>query len=276
MLKLENKVALVTGAARGQGRSHAVRMAEQGADIIAVDLCEQVGSVPYPMSTPEDLEQTVKEVEALGRRIVASHTDVRDHAAMASAVEDGVGQLGRLDIVAANAGIASNAQMVDMPLQTWRDMIDTVLNGVFNTVQPTLRHLIDGGRGGSIVITSSGTTLHPVQNLGHYIAAKTGLIGLMRALALELGPHSIRVNTLHPTNVDTPMIQNDAIRHLFLPDEAHPTREQSEPIYQALNVLPVPWIEAADVTNALMYLVSDEGRFITGTTFPIDAGYSLL
>jgi (+)-trans-carveol dehydrogenase len=232
--------------------------------------------VPYPMATPEDLAQTVREVEALDRRIIATEADVRDQTAMAAAIDRGVAELGRLDIVAANAGIATNSPAADMPAQTWKDMIDTNLSGVFNSIQPAIPHLINGGRGGAIVITSSAVALRAVPNLSHYASAKNGLIGLMRTLALELAPHSIRVNTLHPTNVDTGMIQNDAIRQLFLPDEEHPTREQSVPIYTTLNALPVPWIDPADVSKVLLFLVSDDARYVTGAEIPIDAGFQLL
>ena len=208
--RVEGKVAFITGAARGQGRSHAVRLAQEGADIIAVDLCDQVDSVPYQMATPEDLADTVKQVEALDRRIVATKADVRDYGALKKALDDGVAQLGRLDIVSANAGIARFGRAEELPEQTWQDMIDTNLTGVWHTAKAAIPHLIAGGRGGSIVLTSSAAGLKAYANVAHYVSAKHGVVGLMRTLALELAPHMIRVNSLHPTQVDTDMIMNES------------------------------------------------------------------
>ena len=273
MGRVDGKVAFVTGAARGQGRSHAIRLAEEGADIIAVDLCRQIDSVPYPMSTPDDLSETVKQVEALDRRIVASEVDVRDGAALRAAVDDGVAQLGRLDIVAANAGIASTADgTVGLSDQEWQDMIDVNLTGVWQTCKAAVPHLVQGGRGGSMILTSSAAGLMAYPNIGHYVAAKHGVVGLMRTLALELAPHNIRVNSLHPTQVNTPMIMNETIYKLFMPDQEHPTAEGFAPVSQEMNALPIPWVEAVDISNALVFLASDEARYITGVTLPVDAG----
>jgi (+)-trans-carveol dehydrogenase len=273
MGRVEGKVAFVTGAARGQGRSHAIRLAEEGADIIAVDLCRQIESVPYPMSTPDDLAETVKQVEALDRRIVASEADVRDGVALRAAVDDGVAQLGRLDIVAANAGIASTAEgTVGLSDQEWQDMIDVNLTGVWQTCKAAVPHLIQGGRGGSMILTSSAAGLMAYPNIGHYVAAKHGVVGLMKTLALELAPHSIRVNSLHPTQVNTPMIMNETIYRLFMPDQEHPTADAFAPVSQEMNALPIPWVEPLDISNALVFLASDEARYITGVTLPIDAG----
>jgi SDR family mycofactocin-dependent oxidoreductase len=270
--RVEGKVAFITGAARGQGRSHAIRLAQEGADIIAVDLCRQVGSVPYPMSTPDDLAETVKEVEALDRRIVATQADVRDYAALKQALDDGVAQLGRLDIVSANAGISSVGPAADLPEQTWQDMIDVNLTGVWHTAKAAIPHLIAGGRGGSIVLTSSAAGLMAYPNVAHYVSAKHGVVGLMRTLALELAPHMIRVNSLHPTQVDTAMIMNEATMKLFSPDVEHPTIDDFGPVSQAMNALPIPWVEPVDISNALLFLASDEARYITGVTLPVDAG----
>ena len=273
MGRVEGKVAFITGAARGQGRSHAVRLAQEGADVIAVDLCDQIATVDSPMATPDDLAETVKEVEALDRRIVATQADVRDYGALKAAVDDGVAQLGRLDIVAANAGIAGTADGTsNLSEAEWRDMIDINLTGVWHATKAAVPHLIAGGRGGSIVLTSSAAGLMAYPNIGHYVAAKHGVVGLMRTLALELAPHSIRVNSLHPTQVDTPMIMNETIFRLFLPDAANPTREDFAPASQEMNALPIPWVEAVDISNALLFLASDEARYITGVTLPIDAG----
>jgi (+)-trans-carveol dehydrogenase len=270
--RVEGKVAFITGAARGQGRSHAIRLAQEGADIIAVDLCQQIDSVPYPMATPEDLAQTVKEVEALDRRIVASQADVRDYDAVKAAVDAGVAELGRLDIVSANAGIFSLGRMDEMAEQAWQDMIDTNLTGVWHAAKAAIPHLKAGGRGGSIVITSSAAGLMGMENIGHYVSAKHGLVGLMRTLTLELAPFSIRVNSLHPTTVNTPMIQNPATHALFRPDLEHPTAEDAAESFLTLNALPVKWVEPVDISNALLFLASDEARYITGVTLPIDAG----
>ena len=270
--RVEGKVAFITGAARGQGRSHAVRLAQEGADIIAVDLCDQVDSVPYQMATPEDLADTVKQVEALDRRIVATKADVRDYGALKKALDDGVAQLGRLDIVSANAGIASFGPAEDLPEQTWQDMIDTNLTGVWHAAKAAIPHLIAGGRGGSIVLTSSAAGLKAYANVAHYVSAKHGVVGLMRTLALELAPHMIRVNSLHPTQVDTDMVMNEFTFKLFSPDKQNPTIEDFGPASQAMNALPIPWVEPVDISNALLFLASDEARYITGVTLPIDAG----
>ena len=270
--RVEGKVAFITGAARGQGRSHAIRLAEEGADIIAVDLCRQVDSVPYPMSTPQDLAQTVKEVEALDRRIVASQADVRDYGALKAALDAGVAELGRLDIVSANAGISSVGRADELPEETWQDMIDTNLTGVWHAAKAAIPHLKAGGRGGSIILTSSAAGLMAMENIAHYVSAKHGVVGLMRTLALELAPDSIRVNSLHPTMVNTPMIMNEPTYQLFRPDLENPTIDDAGPAFLTLNALPIKWVEPVDISNALLFLASDEARYITGVTLPIDAG----
>ncbi|WP_299950749.1 mycofactocin-coupled SDR family oxidoreductase [uncultured Modestobacter sp.] len=267
MGKLEGKVAFITGAARGQGRSHAIRLAQEGADVIAVDLCEQIDSVAYDMATPEDLQQTVKEVEALDRRIVASRADVRDRAALDAAVRDGVAQLGRLDIVLANAGIAPMGEGSETP-QAWQDVIDVNLTGVWNTVQAAVPTMIEQGDGGAIVITSSTAGLKGIGGDSPggqgYTAAKHGVVGLMRTFANTLGQHRIRVNTVHPTGVNTPMVVNPVMEKFLAEDPS---------IANALsNLLPVDMIEAVDISNAILFLVSDDGRYVTGVTLPVDAG----
>jgi (+)-trans-carveol dehydrogenase len=273
MGRVEGKVAFITGAARGQGRSHAVRLAEEGADIIAVDLCAQVDTVPYPMATPEDLAQTVKAVEALDRRIIATQADVRDFAALKAAVDAGVAELGRLDIVSANAGIASvDASTTDISEQSWADMLDINLTGVWHTAKAAVPHMIAAGNGGAIILTSSAAGLMAYPGIGHYVSAKHGVVGLMRTLALELAPHMIRVNSLHPTQVDTEMIQNETIYRLFSPDDPNPSRDAFIPVSQAMNALPIPWVEPRDISNALLFLASDEARYITGVPLPVDAG----
>jgi (+)-trans-carveol dehydrogenase len=273
--RVEGKVAFITGAARGQGRSHAVRLAEEGADIVAVDLGSQIDSVAYPLGTAEELKETVALVEALDRRVVSALVDVRELGAVTDFLDGAVAEFGRLDIVCANAGIYSQGLLGELAEQTWRDMIDVNLTGVWNTCRASIPHLVRGGRGGSIIVTSSAVGLKPSANIGHYVAAKHGVIGLMRTLALELAPHFIRVNSVHPTGVDTPMIQNEALYELMAPDVAHPTRDDIAPVLQSLNALPVPWVEPRDVSNAVLFLASDEARFITGVTFPVDAGMSI-
>jgi (+)-trans-carveol dehydrogenase len=270
--RVAGKVAFITGAARGQGRSHAVRLAEEGADIIAVDICAQVESVPYPMATPEDLAETVKEVEALDRRIVAIQADVRDYPAVQRALDAGVAELGHVDIVSANAGIASYGLAHELDEATWQDMIDTNLTGVWHAAKAAIPHLIEQRTGGSIVLTSSTAGLMAIPNLAHYVSAKHGVVGLMRTLALELAPYLIRVNSVHPTGVNTPMVDNEASMRLFLPDAENPTLEQYAEVMGSLNALPIPWVEARDISNAVLFLASDEARYITGVTLPVDAG----
>jgi SDR family mycofactocin-dependent oxidoreductase len=271
---LEGKVAFVTGAARGQGRSHAVRLAQEGADIIAVDLCRQVDTVPYAMSTPEDLQQTVKEVEALDRRIIATEADVRDGVALKAAVDDGVAQLGRLDIVAANAGIASYAAAEDISDEMWDDMIGTNLSGVFKTVRAAIPHLKANENGGSVALTSSTAGIMGMAHLAHYVAAKHGVVGLMKVFAIELAPHMIRVNSVHPTTVNTDMVQNQGTYDLFRPDLAPgtATRDDAGDAFLTLNLLPVKWVEPVDISNAVVFLSSDMARYITGVQLPVDAG----
>jgi SDR family mycofactocin-dependent oxidoreductase len=275
MGRVEGKVAFITGAARGQGRSHAVRLAQEGADIIAVDVCRQVETVPYPTATSEDLAETVRQVEALDRRIIATEADVRDLAALQAAVDDGVTQLGRLDIVLANAGISTPASTLEMDEETWSTMIDVNLTGQWKTIKAAVPHVVAGGRGGSVVITSSLAAIYANPNTAHYSAAKAGLVMFAKVLAKELAPHSIRVNTIHPTTVATDMILNEPTYRLFRPDLENPTRADFEEAALTLNKLPVPAIEAVDISNAVLYLVSDEGRYVTGTTHVVDAGGQL-
>jgi (+)-trans-carveol dehydrogenase len=277
MGRLDGKVAFITGAARGQGRSHAVRLAQEGADIIAVDICDQIASVGYEMSTPEDLAETVSLVEALDRRIVATQADVRDFAALKSALDGGVAEFGKLDIVSANAGIFSFASMEKMDEQKWQDMIDVNLTGVWHTAKAAIPHLKARG-GGSMIFTASTSAIKAKLASGHYGSAKHGVIGLMRTLALELAPQLIRVNSVLPTTVDTDMIMNADMFARFAPDLTPEERtvEALLPRFAALNALPIPWIEAIDVSNAVLFLASDEARYITGVALPVDAGSVIL
>ncbi|SDU79552.1 mycofactocin-coupled SDR family oxidoreductase [Gordonia westfalica] len=273
MSRVEGKVALITGAARGQGRAHAIRLAEEGADIIALDIPGDIIDVSYPSGTTEELLETARAVEELDRRIVTIQADVRDADAVKQGVDDAVQELGRLDIISANAGIASNPHLAhEIPAHTWQQMLDINLTGVWHTVKAGIPHLIEGGRGGAIVLTSSAAGLKGYAHIAHYVAAKHGVVGLMRSLANELAPHRIRVNSIHPTQVDTPMIQNEGTYRIFRPDLENPSREDFEPASAATNALPVPWVDPVDVSNALLFLASDEARYITGATLPVDAG----
>jgi (+)-trans-carveol dehydrogenase len=275
--RVEGKVAFITGAARGQGRSHAVRLAQEGADIIAIDVCKPISrSSEIPPSTPDDLAETADLVKAQNRRIVTAEVDVRDVDALTAAVNSGVEQLGRLDIIVANAGIGNGGNTLDKTSEDdWKDMIDVNLSGVWHTVKVGVPHLLSGGRGGSIVLTSSVGGLKAYPHTGHYIAAKHGVVGLMRTFAVELGQHSIRVNSVHPTNVNTPMFMNEGTMKLFRPDLENPGPEDMKVVAQLMHVLPVGWVEPVDISNAVLFLASDEARYVTGLPLTVDAGSML-
>jgi SDR family mycofactocin-dependent oxidoreductase len=273
MGRLEQKVAFITGAARGQGRAHAVKMAQEGADIIAVDLCAQIATVEYPMATPADLDETVKLVEDQDRRIVAQRADVRDRDALQIALDAGLAEFGRVDIVVANAGIAPMGHGSETP-EAWRDGIDVLLTGVYQTIDVAIAPMVEQGDGGAIVITSSTAGLKGLAreldglNAGFvaYTAAKHGVVGLMRLYANALAPHRIRVNTIHPTGVNTPMVVNDVFARLF--------QERPSMAEAMQNALPVELIEPEDIANAAAWLCSDDARYITGVTLPVDAGFT--
>jgi SDR family mycofactocin-dependent oxidoreductase len=275
--RVDGKVAFITGAARGQGRSHAVRLAEEGADIIAVDVCGPISShTEIPPATPDDLAQTADLVKGLNRRIVTAEVDVRDFDALDAVVRSGVEHFGRLDIVVANAGIGNGGQTLDKTSEDdWRDMIDVNLSGVWKTVKAAVPHLLSRGRGGSVILTSSVGGLKPYAHTGHYIAAKHGVIGLMRTFAVELGQHSIRVNAVCPTNVNTPLFMNEGTKKLFRPDLENPGVDDLAVAAQFMHVLPVGWVEPVDVSNAVLFLASDESRYITGLPVTVDAGSML-
>ena len=278
MGRVEGKVALITGAARGQGRSHALRLAREGADIIAVDLCGQIDDAPYPMATKDDLATTVREVEALDRRIVARAADIRDVEALATVVAEGLDLLGRLDIVCANAGITGSyvpAIGLADRAREFRTVVDVNLTGTFLTIEACKQALIDGGRGGSIIITSSLAGLRALGAGGGYTESKHGLVGLMRAAAHELAPHRIRVNSIHPSTVDTPMIANDATFRMIRPDKETPTKDDLGEVFGLLNLMPVPFLESSDISDAVLFLASEESRYITGVALPVDAGAAI-
>jgi SDR family mycofactocin-dependent oxidoreductase len=265
-MRLNGRVALITGAARSQGRSHAIRLAEEGADIIALDICRQIDFVPYPMATENDLAETVKAVESLGRRIVAAVADVRDAAGLQAAIDRGVGELGRLDIVSANAAITSVQKYSDVTAEIWNTTLDVNLTGVWNTCAAAIPHLINTG-GGSITITGSSAGVRALPFYLPYVAAKHALVGLARTLALELADQNIRVNLIHPTGVDTPQAHSKVMPGLL--DE----RPDLRPLF--MNTLPVTHIQPADVSSALLYLSSDDARYVTGTCLMVDAGSTI-
>jgi SDR family mycofactocin-dependent oxidoreductase len=263
--RLEGKVALISGAARGQGRSHAVRLAQEGADIIAFDVCKQLPTVGYRMATPEDLKETAKQVEDLDRRIIAREADVRDTAAVQAIVDEGVAELGRLDVISANAGIATFAENAwSLEEDAWEEMIAVNLTGVWKTLKAAIPAMINAGNGGSIIITSSTAGIKGMAGIAHYDSSKHGVVGLMRTLAIELAEHSIRVNTVHPTGVNTPMVVNDYMAQ-FLDEQGGGANIE--------NLLPVELVEAVDISNAVLWLASDEARYVTGTCLPVDAGF---
>lgn len=276
--RMEGKVAFITGGARGQGRSHAVRLAEEGADIITLDLCGPIESIAryYPPATPEDLEETVQLVEKTGRRIVARQGDVRDRASIERVLGEGLEAFGHLDVVCANAGVfvlGGPAHLGDP--QEWKDIFDVNVTGIWHTCTAATPHLIARG-GGSIVITSSGAGLKGTPNVAPYTSSKHAAVGLMKTLALELGPHNIRVNAIMPTVVPTPMIINEAGFRLFVPDAENPTLEDVKPVFQsALHSLPIPWVEPVDISNAVLFLASDESRYITGLQMTVDGGFAV-
>jgi SDR family mycofactocin-dependent oxidoreductase len=271
--QLEGKVAFITGAARGQGRSHAVRFAEEGADIIAFDLCKQIDSVTYPLAVPEDLDETVNLVEKTGRRIVAEQGDVRDFERLKAAVANGVAELGRIDFVLANAGILPIAGEQAQDISAFDDAIDVMLNGVYYTIEAALPALLEHGDGGVIVITSSVAGLSGMHARfsqrthggAGYLAAKHGVVGVMRGYANMLAEKNIRVNTVHPTGLASPMIVNPQVEKLL----------QDQPEFGAAfeNLMPVPLIEPSDISEAMVYLCGPSGRYITGITLPVDAGF---
>jgi SDR family mycofactocin-dependent oxidoreductase len=276
MGRVQGKVAFITGAARGQGRSHALRLAEEGADIIAVDLCHDLDTIGYPLSTPDDLKETVRLVEAQDRRIVAVQADVRERAQLATALERGLAELGKVDIVVAQAGVAG--QKSKEPLQAWTDVLDTNLIGVINAVHAALPHL----QAGASVIATGSTAAYmqtlPMQKVGtdsggiSYMVAKRMLSSYMHDLARELAPRSIRANVVHPTNVDTDMLQSEPMYKSFRPDLEHPTKEDATPAFYSQQAMPIPWVEPVDISNAVLFLASDEARYVTGMQLRVDAG----
>lgn len=271
MGRFDGKVVLITGGARGQGRSHALKFASEGADVAFCDIAAQIDTVPYPMARSADLDETVKLVEELDRRCVGVVADVRDAAQVKAFVDQAHTELGRVDFLLANAGIFSFSTIAEMEESMWQQMIDTNLTGVFHAMRAVLPIMIEQGYG-RIVATSSMAGKLGFPHVGHYVAAKWGLIGLVKSVAMEVGGSGITVNAICPTNVDTDMIQNAAAYKLFLPDLENPTREDAAPAFQTLNAIPVPWVEPIDISNTMAFLCSDEARYITGETIAVAAG----
>ncbi|HEY6649218.1 MAG TPA: mycofactocin-coupled SDR family oxidoreductase [Mycobacterium sp.] len=276
MGRVQGKVAFVTGAARGQGRSHAVRLAEEGADIIAVDLCQDIPTIGYPMATPEDLDETAKLVEKTGRGIVTAQADVRDAAQLREALERGIAEFGKVDIVVAQAGIAG--MKGQPPLQAWVDVINTNLIGTINAINVALPHLSEGA---AIVATGSTAALMDTHNKPDpgndpggmaYVHSKRALSTYVHDLATELAPRGIRANVVHPTNCNTDMLQSEPMYKSFRPDLEHPTQADAEPVFYVQQAMKVPWIEPVDISNAVLWLASDEARYVTGMQVRVDAG----
>jgi SDR family mycofactocin-dependent oxidoreductase len=268
------RVALITGAGRGQGRAHALRLARAGYDLILVDLCSDIPGIAYPLATPADLEETAAAVAAAGSRAVARRADVRQHEELAAAVAAGVDALGGLDAVVANAGVFAAAPAWDTSPQAWEAVLGVNLTGAWNTARVAVPLLLARG-GGAMVFVASIAGLKGIANLGAYAASKHGVVGLMRTLAAELAPRGVRVNAVCPTNVGTDLLHNEPMYRLFVPDEARRDDETLRAAFATVNRLPVPWVEAEDVAAAVAWLLSDEARFVTGVALPVDAGAML-
>lgn len=269
----DGKVVFITGAARGQGRSHAVRFAREGADVLATDVCADIPATGYPGATAEDLAETKRLVEAEGRRCVTRVVDVRDAASMAAAVDEGSAELGVVDVVVANAGISGKDYGVQATsVDVWREVVDINLTGVFITLQTGCKGMIERGGPGAVVVVSSIMGLRTHGGVPAYTSAKHGLVGLTKSAAHELSRLSIRVNAVHPGNVLTPMIENDVLFGMFRPDLPHPTADDVAPLMQQMNLLPAPWAMPSDVTEAVVWLASDQARYVTGASLPIDLG----
>jgi SDR family mycofactocin-dependent oxidoreductase len=272
--RLDGKVAFVTGVARGQGRSHAVRLAEEGADIFGVDSLTDVDTTSYAMATQEDLDETTVLVEKTGRRAILSRADVRDREDLQRAVTSAVDELGRLDIVCANAGIMPIGRPLwEISPQQWQDVIDTNLTGVFNTLAVTVPAMRSAGNGGSIILTASAAALRFAPNLGDYSATKAGVVALAKTLANEVAAEGIRVNAICPGTVGTPMVlANEQLFKLFRPDLENPTLQDCELVFKTLMPMGGPWLTPEDVSNMVVFLASDEASSVTGTAMVVDQG----
>jgi SDR family mycofactocin-dependent oxidoreductase len=276
MGRIEGKVAFITGAARGQGRSHALHLAKEGADVIAIDLTAPIDTVPYPMATPEDLEETVRLVEGLNRRAIAASIDIRDLAGMRGFLDSAVHQLGRLDIVCANAGVLSLGPLIDLTEEQWQETIDVNLTGTWKTIKAAVARMITAGNGGSVIITSSVASGLAYLSSGHYTAAKLGLVGLARVLAREVAEHDIRVNTIHPTNVISGMTDNETVIGRYRPDLDEPTFDDLLEGAKTKHPLRIGALEPDEISKTVLYLASDDSRYVTGSKHLVDAGTGLV
>ena len=275
MGRLTNKVALISGVARGQGRSHAQRLAAEGVSIIGFDGLCTYDTVPYKQATQEDLDETVRLIEAAGGRIYAGRADVRDRAEIERIISAGVAEVGPIDIVVANAGIGINSRPFwEVSQAEWDDVIGVCLTGVWHTVSAAVPPMIAAGRGGSVIMTSSAAAIKAAPQLSAYIAAKTGVIGMMRSMANDLAPHRIRINCVAPTAVPTDFVLNDRLYQIFSPDSPEPNLEDAKKVMRSMHPLGEPWIETQDISAAVAYLASDEARYITGIVLPVDLGLS--
>ncbi|BCJ50476.1 putative short chain dehydrogenase/reductase [Actinoplanes sp. NBRC 14428] len=254
------------------GRSHAVRLAEEGADIVAVDVCADLETAPYPGAVSEDLATTTKLVEQLGRRIIARRADTRDLKQLQSVVDEAVAEFGHIDVVCANAGVSSFGFSWELTEDAWQEVIDVNLTGSWKTVRAVIPHMIERNQGGSLIFISSVQGLIGVPTMSHYTASKHGMVGLMRALAVELAPYNIRVNSVNPGNVGTPMVDNAIMRKMYLPELSDPTSEDADNVMRRLNALPTGWIDPREISEAVLYLASEQARSVTGITLPVDAG----
>ncbi len=274
--EFEGRVAVVTGGARGQGRSHAVELARRGADIVVCDITGQDPTVPYPTATSDDLAETVEMVEKQGRRCLAVTCDVRSSEQVDELMAHAMSDFGQIDILLANAGIVSFSPVDELTDQQWSAVVETNLGGAFRSIRAALPHMRAQGAG-RIVATSSGVGRQGQANVAHYVASKWGIIGLVKAVALEVAPFpGITVNAVCPTTVNTAMIHNDATYKLFRPDLEAPTREDAEPAFSAMSTMPVPWVEPDDITEAVLFLCSDGARFVSGEVLSISAGGAAL
>lgn len=272
---LDGKVAFVTGAARGQGRAHAIKLAEEGANVVAIDIAapDSIPSMFYPLAGEDDLATTAKEVEATGAQVLARKVDVRSQEQLDAVVAEAKQRFGRLDVVAANAGIATNFNKTwELSDSEWQDVLDVNLTGTWRTVKATVPFMIEAGNGGSITLTSSLAGLKGYSNIAGYVAAKHGVNGLMRTLANELGPYRIRVNTVCPGLINTEMMMNQPTYDLFRQDLENPTQDDATELFRTFQVLPTNWLEPRDVSEVVAWLASDAARFITGTAIPVDGG----
>ena len=272
-MKLEDRTVLITGGARGQGRSHALAFAREGADIVVTDIAKQVSTVPYTMSSEADLAETVAQVEALDQRCLAVQADARDTAATNAAVGQAVDQFGKIDVLVVNHGLLSLSPVADMSDEVWDDVISSDLTGVFKAVRAVIPHMV-AQKSGRIVATASMAGRTGLPTVAHYCAAKWGVIGFVKSVAREVAADGVTVNCICPTNVDTDMIHNPAFYALFAPGVENPSRDDVIPGFQSLNAVPVPWIEAIDISNAMLFLASDEARYITGEALHVSAGWN--